>query len=50
MIKLELTLDEAQNLVTLIDAAVRAGGLQAAPMAMTLFTKIKEASEKNPTG
>ena len=42
--KLELTLDEGQQLVTLLDAAVKAGGLQAAIIAMPLFDKLKAAA------
>lgn len=43
--QLELTTEEAQSLVNLLDAAVRAQGLQAAAVALPLFAKIKEAAE-----
>lgn len=44
--QLELTTEEAQSLVNLLDAAVRAQGLQAAAVALPLFAKIKEAAEQ----
>ena len=43
--QIELTHDEAQQLVGLLDLAVKAGGLQTAVVAVTLFEKIKKAAE-----
>lgn len=42
--QLTLTEQEGQNLVTLIDAACKAGGLQAALIAVPLFAKLQEAA------
>ena len=42
---LELTNEEAQTLVSLLDLAVKAGGLQAAQVAVPLFAKLKEAAK-----
>lgn len=42
--KLDLTLDEAQTLVNLLDLAVKAGGLPTAQVALPLFAKVKEAA------
>ena len=42
---LELTNEEAQTLVSLLDLAVKAGGLQAATAAVPLFEKLKEAAQ-----
>lgn len=44
--KLELTIDEANALISLIDIAVKAGGLQVATTAVVMVQKIKEAAEK----
>jgi hypothetical protein len=44
--KLELTLDEANALISLIDIAVKAGGLQVAPTAVAMMQKLKDAAEK----
>lgn len=41
---LTLTETEAQNLVTLLDTATKAGGLQAAMIALPLFHKLKDAA------
>jgi hypothetical protein len=41
---LPLTDTEAQNLVTLLDAATKAGGLQAAMLALPLFNKLQAAA------
>lgn len=43
---IEFTPEEAQNLVNLLDAAVRSQGMQAAVVALPLFQKIKEAAER----
>lgn len=44
--KLELTIDEANALIGLIDIAVKTGGLQVAPTALAMVQKLKEAAEK----
>lgn len=41
---IDLTNDEANTLAKLIDAAVRAGGIEAARAAVPLFTKLEEAA------
>ena len=43
---IELTTQEASNLLQLIDLAVKANGLNVAQAALTLSTKINEAAEK----
>jgi hypothetical protein len=40
-----LTEAEAQTLVNLLDSAVKAIGLSAAPAALGIFNKLKEAAE-----
>ena len=45
--KLELTTEEAQALVSLLDLAVKAGGLQAATAAVPLFAKLQEAAKQD---
>lgn len=45
MINLQLTEQEAQALVQLMDAAVRAQGLQVAQAALVLTAKIQEAGK-----
>ena len=56
MIVLELTPDEALNLRNLLDAAVRAGGMRAAEVAIPLDTKLLaaarqwEATQPQPKG
>jgi hypothetical protein len=40
-----LTEAEAQTLVNLLDTAVKAIGLSAAPAALGIFNKLKEAAE-----
>lgn len=42
MIQIELTADEAQNLLNLLDAAVRAQGLNAAQAALPLAFKVQQ--------
>jgi hypothetical protein len=42
---LELTNDEANALAQLLDLAVKAGGLQAAQVAIPLFAKLQEAAK-----
>ena len=42
---IELTQEEAQTLVNLIDAAVRAQGLQAAVVALPLVQKLQDAAK-----
>lgn len=44
--KLEVTIDEANALINLIDLAVKAGGLQVAPVAVAMMQKLKEAADK----
>lgn len=43
--QVELTKDEAEKLVNLIDVAVKAGGLQLARVAWELTDKIVQASQ-----
>ena len=43
--KLELTPQEAQQIVDLLDVAVRAQGLQAAVVALPLIQKIQTAAQ-----
>lgn len=43
MMQIELTTDEAQNLLNLLDVAVRAQGLNAAQAALPLAVKIQHA-------
>lgn len=43
--KIEFTQDEAQAIVNLIDAAVRAQGLQAAVVALPLVQKLQDAAK-----
>ena len=45
MIKLELTLDEANTLASLINAAVKADGIACAKAALPLFVKLEEAAQ-----
>jgi hypothetical protein len=45
MICLYLTPDEANALAKLIDAAVRASGIEAAKVALPLFVKLEEAAQ-----
>jgi hypothetical protein len=45
MVTLVLTQEESQNLAQLLDLAVKAGGLQVAPAALPIFTKLKVAVE-----
>jgi len=45
MITLQLTEQEAQALIQLMDAAVRAQGLQVAQTALVLTAKIQEAAK-----
>jgi len=45
MINLQLTEQEAQALVQLMDAAVRAQGLQVAQAALVLTAKVQEAAK-----
>ncbi len=42
--QITLTEQEGQNLVTLMDAACKAGGLQAALIAVPLFVKLQQAA------
>lgn len=44
--KIELNVDEANALINLIDIAVKAGGLQVAPMAVAMMQKLREAADK----
>lgn len=44
--KIELTIEEANALINLIDLAVKAGGLQVAPTAVAMMQKLKEAADK----
>ena len=44
--KLELTIEEANVIIGLIDIAVKSSGLQVASHAVAMVQKIKEAAEK----
>lgn len=44
--QVELTDEEAQNAVTLMDTACKAGGLQAAILAAPIFAKLRAAAER----
>ena len=46
--QIEFTLEEAQNLVNIIDLAVKAGGLSVSEIALPIFHKIKAAAEVPP--
>lgn len=48
MIKLEMTLDEANALATLIDMAVKAGGIKVAGAAAALMQKLEDAAKDVP--
>jgi predicted DNA-binding transcriptional regulator YafY len=48
--KLELTEDEAQALVGLMDLGVKSGGLQVAAAAAVLLQKIQAARKPKPNG
>lgn len=45
MIKLEMTMEEANALATLIDMAVKAGGIKVAGAAAALMQKLEEAAK-----
>lgn len=45
--KLELTKEEAQALVALIDLAVKSGGLQVASAALVITKKIDDAAKES---
>ena len=49
MIKIELTQQEAQNLVDLLDVATKAGGIQAAKIVVPLVDKIVAAVKETET-
>jgi hypothetical protein len=44
--RIELTDEEAQHTVTLMDAACKAAGLQAAILAAPIFAKLRAAAEQ----
>jgi hypothetical protein len=46
IIKLELTPEEANTLASLIDLAVKAGGVRTAAAAMPIFQKLEQAATK----
>lgn len=49
LMKLELDQQETNDLVQLLDIAVKAGGLQWAPKAVNLFAKVQAAvAEQKP--
>lgn len=45
MIKLEMTIDEANALAALIDLAVKAGGIKVAGAAAALMQKLEDAAK-----
>lgn len=47
MVNIELTNDEAQTLMNILDLAVKAGGLQVAQAALPLAVKIQETLTKD---
>ena len=50
MIKIELTTEEANVLLSLLDIAVKAAGLQAAEAALVLARRVSEAQKAKPEG
>lgn len=50
MLRVELTKDEAETLVQLLDVAVKAGGLQTARAACALTDKVVAAAKANDSG
>jgi hypothetical protein len=46
MLKVELSVDDATNLIKLIDVAVKAGGLDAAVVAVPLAARIRDTYAK----
>lgn len=49
--RIELSDEEAQHAVTLMDTACKAGGLQAAVLAAPIFAKLRAAAEQpKPNG
>ena len=46
--KLELTIDEANQLLSLMDLAVKAGGLQVSAVALPLAQKLQAAANAPP--
>lgn len=46
MMEFELTPEDARNLVMLLDTACKAGGLQAAVLAASLFAKLQAAAQE----
>lgn len=47
--QIELTPQEAQQLIGLLDLATKSGGLQAAQMALPLAVKIQTELDKEPS-
>jgi len=45
MIKIELSVDEANALVNLLDVAVKAGGIRLAPAALAIMQKIETVAK-----
>jgi hypothetical protein len=50
MVVLELTKEEAQQLLELLDVATKAGGLQVAQAALPLAGKLVQASQEKKDG
>jgi hypothetical protein len=48
MIKLELTMDDANALANLLDLAVKAGGIRVAGAASEFMRRLEEASKEVP--
>jgi hypothetical protein len=49
MIKIEMTVDEANALLNLLDVAVKAGGIRIAPAALTIVQKIENSAKSENT-
>lgn len=47
MIKIELTMDEANALANLIDLAVKAGGVRVSGAALVVMQKLEAAAQAN---
>ncbi len=45
MIKIELSVDEANALISLLDVAVKAGGIRLAPAALSIMQKVESSAK-----
>lgn len=46
IIKVELSVEEANSLLNLLDVAVKAGGIRVAPVALSIVQRIEDAAKK----